>query len=266
MNTLHQYTMASGYRETGFYVRGTGHFIIETPEPRETAHFGEIFWCVAGRGVFVSGGRRSVLHPGWLWYYPPGSVHEFYPGKPYFDYRWLSIEGKDAGGLFESLGIRPGLNQSGVCPEEEFARVELNLHDGAQQAQMRALSAAFAILTRAAAPEPDGLPAAAQAKTLMTENYGHGKLDVGRVAELLNLHRVTLSRQFAAAYGIAPGKYLESLRFQAGIRLLNTTDLPVKEIAVRCGFSSSGYFAKVIRRLTGQPPGFFRGASGKKDS
>ena len=147
MEILRDYTMGTGYRDTGFYVRGTGHFMICEPELDKFAHFGEIFWCISGSGIFHYNNQTFSLQPGWVWYYPPGSLHHIIP-DPCFHYRWLSIDGQDCGSLFNALRFKPGLNPAGECPEELFAEVKLKLSDGSRQSQLRALDAAFQILTR----------------------------------------------------------------------------------------------------------------------
>ena len=257
MEILRQFTMGTGYRKTGFYVRGTGHFIIERQEPDKFADFAEIFWCISGCGLFYDHDQGIPLHPGWIWYYPPNSFHHILP-HPYFNYRWLSVDGPDAGNLFRALRFKPGLNWAGSCPEELFAEIMLELHDGSQQSQMRALSTAFKILTLAMTPRGDPRPTAEQARDLIHKNYANPEIDVSTLAELLHVHRITLNRLFQEAYGLPPGKYLNNVRLQEGIRLLTETSEPVKEVAKLCGYASAGYFTKVLHRQTGHTPQAFR--------
>jgi len=257
MKQLRQFTMGTGYRKTGFYVRGTGHFIIERPEQDKFADFAEIFWCIDGCGRFYDHNQEFQLRPGGVWYYPPNSLHHIIP-HPHFNYRWLSIDGPDAGNLFRSLRFTPGLNPAGACPEELFAEVMLELRDGSHQSQMRALAAAFKILTLAMTPQGDPRPTAEQARDLIHKNYSNPGMDVSTLAELLHVHRITLNRLFLEAYGIPPGKYLNNVRLQEGIRLLTESPLPVKEVAKSCGYESAGYFTKVLRRQTGHTALAFR--------
>lgn len=257
MKNLRQFTMGTGYRNTGFYVRGTGHFIIEQQESDKFADYPEIFWCIGGCGLFYDRGKEFLLQPGWVWYYPPKSLHHIIP-NPTFDYRWLSFDGPDAENLFRALCFKPGLNPAGPCPEELFAEIMLGLRDGSRQSQMRVLSTAFRILTLAMTPQSDPRPMAEQARELIHKNFTNPEINVATLAELLHLHRITLNRLFQEAYGIPPGKYLNNVRLQEGIRLLTETSEPVKEIAKSCGYESAGYFTKVLHRQTGHTPRSFR--------
>ena len=60
MKELRQFTMGTGYRNTGFYVRGTGHFIIEHQELDKFADYCEIFWCIGGSARFYDGGQEFL--------------------------------------------------------------------------------------------------------------------------------------------------------------------------------------------------------------
>lgn len=257
MRELVQFTMGTGYRKTGFYVRGTGHFVIRTKRKVKYADYPEIFWCISGCGAVHGKDATALLKPGWVWYFPPGTIHDIDP-SPVLDYRWLSLDGPEAGRLFDSLQIAPGLTQAGRCPEELFARIDLELQEGSRQSQMRALAAAFEILTLAVAPSGDARPVVEQARDLMREHYARTDLSVESISGLLNVHRVTLSRSFKEVYGISPGEYLNNIRLQRAMSLLRDSRMPVKEVAAACGFTSAGYFSKVLRRCTGQTPLSFR--------
>lgn len=266
MKHMHQFTMGTGYRNTGFYVRGTGHFIIEQPEADKFADFPEIFWCIDGSGLFYdAGGREIRLTPGMVWYYPEKTLHHFIP-SPYLNYRWLSFDGPDAANLFHALRFKPGLNPAGPCPEELFAEILLGLRDGSRQSQLNVLALAFRILTLAMMTQTDPRPVTEQARDLIHKNFSNPEINVSTLAELLHVHRITLNRLFLKHYGISPGKYLNNVRLQEGIRLLTESSDPVKEIAKLCGYESAGYFSKVLRRQTGHTPRSFRSREEKAKS
>ena len=126
MQNIHHYIMASPYQSTDFYVRGTGHFILHSPEDGKYAHFAEIFWCINGCGTFYLDGEKYRLKPKHLFYYPPGSRHCFQPENQLFDYRWLSIDGPNAGMLFKSLGYKKGLLSAGNPFRQEVFQRQTN--------------------------------------------------------------------------------------------------------------------------------------------
>lgn len=68
----------------------------------------------------------------------------------------------------------------------------------------------------------------------------------------------TLTRRFQAATGKSPLAYLQCLRVEKGRRWLESTRIPVVEIADRVGYSDVRHFTRVFRRETGFTPGAYR--------
>ena len=250
--------MAARPLGSGFFVRGTGHFIINSKELVKQAQHGEIFWCARGSGSVFWQDKSYSLCPGDVFYFPPGSRHDFTPSGKGCDYYWLSIDGRNTGVLFESLGLAPGLTEAGSCPEALFEQLAVFLQNSILESQLKALSIAFEILTRAVSPRGEQTSTMEQVKDYIDLHFCQTGLDVNGIARHFCMHRVSLSRKFRTHYGIAPGEYLSSLRIQKGISLLVSTELAVKEIAGQCGFSSADYFAKSIRKSIGISPGAVR--------
>src|SRR3954466_15526673 len=71
-----------------------------------------------------------------------------------------------------------------------------------------------------------------------------------------------LQRVFAELAGSAFRDELAAVRMQHGAALLQTTDLPVVEIARRVGYRQAAQFAKAFRRHHGIAPSALRRASG----
>ncbi|MBE6374309.1 MAG: helix-turn-helix domain-containing protein, partial [Lentisphaerae bacterium] len=59
-------------------------------------------------------------------------------------------------------------------------------------------------------------------------------------------------------HGVTISEYLRNLRLQKGLKMLRETELPIREIALACGFSSADYFGKVITAATGKIPSMHR--------
>jgi len=53
-------------------------------------------------------------------------------------------------------------------------------------------------------------------------------------------------------------EYLQEKRLLLAAEKLISTDLPVTDIALSCGFSSPSYFTKQFRELIGKTPSVYR--------
>lgn len=89
------------------------------------------------------------------------------------------------------------------------------------------------------------------------ENYQQ-KLTLQDIADAGAVSTRECLRCFQSAIRQSPVEYLLEYRVQAATKLLETTELSVTEIAMRTGWGSSSYFAKMFHRLRGKSPNAHR--------
>ena len=77
-------------------------------------------------------------------------------------------------------------------------------------------------------------------------------------ARQAGLRGTQFRKRFQAESGFSPQEYLIRARVQEAKRQLQTSVLPVTQIAFELGFSSSQYFATVFRKLVGLTPQEYR--------
>jgi transcriptional regulator GlxA family with amidase domain len=83
-------------------------------------------------------------------------------------------------------------------------------------------------------------------------------LDVEALARGVNMSAGHLSRQFRAAYGEPPYKYLMTRRIERAMALLRLGDLSVTDVCFAVGCSSLGTFSTRFTELVGVPPSVYR--------
>ncbi|MBO4303341.1 MAG: helix-turn-helix transcriptional regulator [Lentisphaeria bacterium] len=244
------------------YVRSYGDFILVPgdSELERFADFGEIFWPVSGTGSFHLDGKEHILKPGMVWYYPPGSFHKYQP-RDVFHYCWLSIAGENAGNLFQILGLVPGLNPAGDCPEHLFALLDNDMQIHTAVHLVNALNTAFRILTciqlgKRGSVRPE--KSISEVRKIIDSTFSDPELSVARLAENLDMHRVSLSRSFSKAYGISVSDYIIHARLTAAMEMLRNSSIPIREVAENCGFASGNYFSKVFAAKTSLSPRAYR--------
>lgn len=85
-------------------------------------------------------------------------------------------------------------------------------------------------------------------------------LTIGTLARQANLTERTLIRQFHAATGSTPGKWLTGQRVLRARQLLETTTLPVDQVAAESGLGSPANFRRHFTASVGVPPSSYRRA------
>lgn len=89
-------------------------------------------------------------------------------------------------------------------------------------------------------------------------NNAHRMFSVDQVADLSGLSRRTMERRFRKLFGHTVADEIRNTRLEQARTMLNETDLPVADIAPRCGFSSAEYFIYVFRQTHNMTPIAFR--------
>ncbi|MFE0461252.1 GlxA family transcriptional regulator [Kitasatospora sp. NPDC058965] len=88
----------------------------------------------------------------------------------------------------------------------------------------------------------------------------HEPLPVTELARRAVMSRRSFARRFTAATGTTPHAWLRSLRLGRAEELLETTDLPVEEIARQVGYGSAAVLREQFVRRRGVPPRSYRRA------
>lgn len=86
----------------------------------------------------------------------------------------------------------------------------------------------------------------------------HEPLPVAELARRAVMSKRSFARRFAAATGTTPHAWLRNLRLTSAEELLETTDLPIEEIAHRVGYGSAAVLREQFVRRRGVPPRSYR--------
>ena len=84
------------------------------------------------------------------------------------------------------------------------------------------------------------------------------------IAKSIDLSESRLRVLFASVYGLSPHKYLTDVRISAAKEMLWNNDIPLLEIAEKCGFGSQQYFNDTFKKTVGISPGKYRVQFAKK--
>ena len=83
-------------------------------------------------------------------------------------------------------------------------------------------------------------------------------LSIDALAEVAGLSPHYFADIFRQSTGFTPHQYVSHRRVERAQQLLADAELPLAEVAYRCGFTSQSQFTTLFRRFTGATPGRFR--------
>src|SRR5574344_1989726 len=247
------------------HVRSTGYNEAEPGwcenEASGEKNFVQLFWCVQGVGEFLFPDRCEPLRRGETIYRLPGESHRHRSADAHtpWHYYWFAFDGPGAADFMRSYGYPQRAMYAGDCPLKLFRELEVLLPQQTLYVQRHAISIATEILALAghagAEPEHDLV---LRFLELIEARYAEPDLRVEDLAEILGVHRTTLTRIVGRQMSVSPRQYLIQLRLQKARSLLATSDLAVKEIAERVGIGKADVLCSLIRRDTGFTPREYR--------
>ncbi len=88
-------------------------------------------------------------------------------------------------------------------------------------------------------------------------------LSLKAIAARLNVNASYLSDLFHREYGCTLTEFINKERIGHGLRLLQTTDAPVSQIAAECGIQNPNYFFRLFKQQTGMTPNQYRESNRK---
>ena len=99
--------------------------------------------------------------------------------------------------------------------------------------------------------------AVARAQHYIEQHFSEG-ITVKQLAELGSMSVSSFNRIFKKEMQLTPIEYLIETRVEKSKKLLIRKEIPITEIAMRCGFSSSAHFSSKFSRLAGVTPSEYR--------
>ena len=227
--------------------------------------FVQINWCTSGCGqVSIDGGDEFTVRTGDVFYSLPGNSRKNAGTEAPWKLRWLTFDGPCAADFIRSYDYPIHLKNAGRCPEELFQEFERGLKENSLISLRRLVGIITEILSLIGGIHDDSTPEARLIRCFIEtvrDHYMQSQVNVNIIAEMLGVHRSTLSRILTEKMNTSPGRYLLQVRIQRALSLLRNTDLPVHVISRKVGLPDPAHFARLIHSATGMSPSAFRRAA-----
>jgi AraC family transcriptional regulator len=137
--------------------------------------------------------------------------------------------------------------------------------DNDRQSARNCLARASALITQAApahsSPTPvrGGLAAWQVRRILHMIASGLAQpLPMADLARAVRLSTSHFSRAFRASFGTSPHAYILRQRVERAQKMMLTTDEPLSQIALACGFCDQAHLSRLFHRVTGATPAAWR--------
>ena len=96
------------------------------------------------------------------------------------------------------------------------------------------------------------------------EQHYRTALEVSELARIACLSESQFRKRFVKLFKISPVKFINRIRVQTAAKLLLSSDAPLAEIALKCGFCDQSYFTRQFSHFFGLTPKRYRDRLGKR--
>ncbi|PTX99751.1 hypothetical protein DB346_18205 [Verrucomicrobia bacterium LW23] len=226
---------------------------------------------VAGAGAVTLGKRRWEVPSGHaLVTVVPERLCYFYPpeARMAWTFSWLNFYGP----LATEIGKRFRDQFGPVCPMQEGSPAEVAMQELLVTVTQRVIvdpheasEAAYGFWMKwwrqlEGARETEG--GAVQGVIDYCRDHFREPIRIKDLAARTGLSREHLTRVFTEKAGQSPAAYLRQRRSRAAAELLRRTSMPLKEIAMRCGFQTERQCRESFQHHYGQAPLAYRKGRG----
>ena len=249
---------------------------------RQTHGFMEGWVVLSGRYRLEIEGEFSLMRRGDCLVLPPGVCHAHYkrPNDASSVLGWaasplsfaLYLTGSSSrGARWRSAGHhllpRADLPEAAVMEQlparaRRWSPAQVAAHAGQCLAML--FSAAKALLDERSSWQTKGIDERdlrVDAITELIDKRYYQSLSLGQIARAVGLSPAYCCHLFSTHKGMSPVAYLCKVRLDAAAKLLAETDLLVKQVAARSGFSDANYFTRRFRRAFGVTPLAYRASA-----
>lgn len=256
-------TPTAGAMNLPFHVMEMGHFFAEHNYmvQRDSHESFLLLYTIKGCGVIESGDDRICLEERQTLLLDCHKPHKYYSNACDWEFLWMHIGGVSLGTLYEMI-YPSGLRVLQYSWDYVYQDLLSYCENGDMRGHMKISSTLHTLL-----------------ESLYTVSYENANSsmeqmhmeDVQRVVALIHAHynepltvddmiaNIAISkyhfiRVFQRIMGATPYNYLINYRIHVSKRYLSTTNLPVSEIAEKCGFADTSNFITHFKKHTGQKP------------
>lgn len=230
-----------------------------------------------GQGELHSDKGRVRLGAGDVFLVQPGEWHRHRPlPETGWSIWWIHYHGDDSArwsreGLYKLSGNLVEVADRGLF-QAQFERLLKSLHDDVKSVSHNIIMQTYGLLSHILLDShADEVNTTGLTKDGVVNEaidyiwgYGHWALTVPDVARHLGIARRTLDRRFSKARGRSVLEEILNCKLTRSARLLRETDMQIKEIVHRAGFSSDEQFRVAFHRAYGSSPGAYRKSCGEQ--
>ncbi|MBQ3123810.1 MAG: helix-turn-helix domain-containing protein [Clostridia bacterium] len=204
-----------------------------------------------GNGVLKTNGKEQKLVPGTLFFTYPYQSFEI-DCTDEFSYLYISFNGPGAEKLLEKFRI-----SKNNCIFASFGNLTefwMSAIRRINPSNADTLTESVLLYTLSFIDSTQKADKFEAILEYIKNNYTDPTLTILKIADIFFYNKKYLSALFLKRTDVKFKEYINNLRMQRALSLINDRSLSIAELAQSCGFSDPLYFSKVFKKATGYTP------------
>lgn len=246
------------------------------PKMRPQYH---MHFILEGKGYLEIEGNSFALEKNQIFMIPPNTTAHYYADytEPW-TYAFISFSGNKAEQFARQAGFGFGqFTRDCIIPTEQYVEIirsMLQTHQLTITNELKRVSQLFYLFslltesynsTSEDDQDYDYLPETYFEHALQYIQLNYSKnIHIQDIADYIGITRSYLHYLFNKKERVSPQKYLLNYRMSQARKLLSTTDMLIKDVALNVGYEDSLAFSKAFRNYTGQSPSTYRKQTSEK--
>jgi len=248
--------------DAGYYPKAKGHACV-----RERGCPEVIFiYCTAGHGWCELAGKRHEVGTNHLLVVPANTPHVYGAAKNHpWTIHWFHAAGANVPEYLAKLEVTAQNPVAPLAGDVQLMTLFEDVLEGLEHGftlthliyAAHSLAHLMGLILRRKAEFSHGAadPRERVAKSIeFMKGHLREPLQIATLSAIVNLSRSHYTTLFRRVTGYAPLSYLNHLRMQRAVQLLNSTSLSIKEISDQLGFSDQFYFSRAFRKMHAHSP------------
>lgn len=264
------YPDVSGIQYLPVFLAGVGGTDNQARVKREEGlNWHQIIRCGTGEGVLVADGEMTILHENDFVLIPAGYPHEYYPTAEPWSTNWVVFGGDACPKLLKELNLdKPtvvSINDNTI-PQGLFTSIYVNINSGSVFGQQIASGYVYdlvlwfkqaILLAELNRFRKNSQQILAMAIDYIKENVCR-EVTLREISKQIGISQQHMCRIFREHLNVHFTEYVTRVRLNIAMEMILNTDLPMAEIAERCGFKSASYFSTVFGKYEHMTPNNYR--------
>lgn len=238
-------------------------YIVDRPKGRNDY---QILYVKDGYGDFLLDGKRVRVEKNQIVIYRPKEYQWYrYRGDSKTIVYWIHFSGYMAGELLQKYRLTESLiplKKEFPMFESTVNRLITELRNEFRTDICPAIFQTMLVKLANFLSEQSDLTAESAGKLEriknMMEQSISGDIAIKDYADEFGCSEVHFIRLFKEHYGVTPLQFNRNKRIEKAMHLLESTELPIKDIALSTGFENAYYFSRMFKKITTVTPSEFR--------